>query len=198
MLVIGITGGIGSGKGLATEFFQSRGAAVIDADEVARDLTGPDSPVLAEIAREFGRDVVGDDGRLDRGKLAQRVFGDAGAVARLNAVTHPPIAREVRRRIELLAGEGKAEVACVVAPLLLEAGLEEAVHHVLVMVAEEKERVRRVVERDGLSEEEARERIEVQMSPEEQCGRADWVVDTTCGRETARRQLEGIWVELKR
>jgi len=197
MLVVGITGGIGSGKGLAAEFFRSRGAAVIDADEVARDLAQPHSPLLADIARAFGGEMLREDGSLDRGKLARRVFGDPEAVARLNAMTHPPIASEISRRVRELAAREKAEVVCVVAPLLLEAGLEDTVDRLLVMVADEEERIRRVIARDNLREEEVRQRMAAQMAPEEQRRRADWVVDTTPGREEARRQLEAIWVELK-
>jgi len=197
MLIVGITGGIGSGKGLAAEFFRSRGAAVIDADEVARDVAQPHSPLLADIARAFGGDMLREDGSLDRGKLARRVFGDPEAVARLNAMTHPPIASEISRRVRQLAVREKAEVVCVVAPLLLEAGLEDTVDRLLVMVADEEERIRRVIARDKLREEEVRQRMAVQMAPEEQRRRADWVVDTTPGREEARRQLEAIWAELK-
>src|SRR5574340_194719 len=100
MIVVGITGGIGSGKGLATEFFRARGAAVIDADEVAREVVAPGSPVLAELSAAFGPEVVQADGALDRRRLASQVFGRPEAVARLNAITHPAVLREIDRRSE--------------------------------------------------------------------------------------------------
>lgn len=196
MLVIGITGGIGSGKGVATEFFQRRGAEIVDADEIARELTQPHCPLVAEIASAFGAEVVRGDGSLDRKRLAQLVFSDADALARINALTHPPIMAEVKRRVEEAAGAGGKRMACVVAPLLLEAGGRDLVDRLLVMWAEEGERVRRVMERDGLSEDEVRQRMAAQMPAEEQRGQADWVVDTTPGLGRTKQQLEKIWEEL--
>ena len=200
MVVVGITGGIGSGKGLATEFCRSRGAVVIDADEVARELTRAGKPLVEEIAAEFGREFLCEDGSLDRRKLARSVFRDAEAAARLNRITHPPIVAAIEKEIERLAAEGRTKVACIVAPLLLEAGYERGkqVDRVLVMVAEEGERVRRVMERDGFTEDEVRLRMTAQMAAEEQRRRADWVVDTTAGEKQALSQLERIWEELAR
>lgn len=200
MVVVGITGGIGSGKGLATEFCRSRGAVVIDADEVARELTRAGKPLVEEIAAEFGREFLCEDGSLDRRKLARSVFRDAEAAARLNRITHPPIVAAIEKEIERLAAEGRTKVACIVAPLLLEAGYERGkqVDRVLVMVAEEGERVRRVMERDGFTEDEVRLRMTAQMAAEEQQRRADWVVDTTAGKKQALSQLERIWEELAR
>ncbi|UCC67230.1 MAG: dephospho-CoA kinase [Armatimonadota bacterium] len=196
MILLGITGGIGTGKGLATEFFRSRGAAIIDADEIARELMQPGSAILADIAAAFGRCVLRDDGSLHRRKLAERVFGDPGALAKLNAVTHPPIKEEIRRRIDGLRREHSARVACLVAPLLLEAGLGETVDHLLVMTAAEEERLRRVAARDNISEEEVRRRVAAQMPPADQIHQADWVVDTSGEREEVYRRLNTVWAEL--
>jgi dephospho-CoA kinase len=196
MVVLGITGGIGSGKGLATRFFRERGAAIIDADEVARAVVQPGSPVLAELAATFGRDVVQPGGGLDRRSLAERVFGKPELVAALNAITHPAIRREIDRRLaELRVGEG-VPVVCVVAPLLLEAGYRRTVDRLLVLWAEEEERVRRVMARDGVTREDVKGRMQAQMSPEEQRQAADWVVDTTESQASALRQLEAIWEQL--
>ncbi len=196
MLVVGITGGIGSGKGLATEFFRSRGAAVIDADEIARELTRPGTRLLEELARAFGRHVLRDDGSLDRRRLSRAAFRDSRSVERLNALTHPSIKAEIRRRLAALAGEGRRRIVCLVAPLLLEAGCEEFVDRLLVLAADERERIRRVMARDGLTEEEVRQRMAVQICPEEQRRRADWVLDTGRGQADVCRQLEDIWQEL--
>jgi len=198
MLVIGITGGIGSGKGVATEFFRRGGAEIIDADEIARELTQPHCPLVAEIVSAFGAGVQREDGSLDRKRLAQLVFNDAESLERINALTHPPIMAAVRCRLEEAAGAGGRRIACVVAPLLLEAGGRDLVDRLLVMWAEEGERVRRVMERDGLSEDEVRQRMAAQMPAEEQRGQADWVVDTTSGLDSTKRQLEKIWEELNR
>ncbi len=198
MVVIGITGGIGSGKGLATEFCRSRGAVIIDADEVARELTRAGEPLVEEIAAEFGREFLREDGSLDRRKLARSVFREAKATTRLNRITHPPIMAAIEQEIVRLAAEGKTRVVCIVAPLLLEAGYGrgDKVDRVLVMVAEEGERIRRIMERDGLTEEEVRQRMAAQMPIDEQCRSGDWVVDTTAGKEQAWRQLERVWEEI--
>jgi dephospho-CoA kinase len=200
MVVLGITGGIGSGKGLATEFFRSRGAAVVDADEVAREMTKPGTDLAARIAAEFGSEFVLDSGELDRRKLGASVFGNPEATARLNEITHPPIMAAIRRRLAEAAAEGQTPIACVVAPLLLEVGWGRGrgVDRVLLMVADDGERVRRVAERDGLKPEEVEERMERQMPVEEQRRRADWIVDTTGSRAVVLRQLEGVWGELIR
>jgi dephospho-CoA kinase len=202
MVVIGITGGIGSGKGLATEFFRSRGAVILDADEVSRELAAPGSPMLQEIVADFGQQFLRADGTLDRRGLAEHVFADPARVAHLNAITHPHIMAEIRRRLDQLRAScasnpaRAAAVVCLVAPLLLEAGGRSAVDRVLVMTAFEPERVRRVMERDGLGEEAVRQRMSLQMPAEEQVKQADWVVDTTEGREAALRRLEEVWAEV--
>ena len=196
MVIVGITGGIGSGKGLATEFFRSRGAVIIDADEIAHELTRPRLPVLADIADAFGQGIVREDGSLDRGQLGRVVFDDPQALARLNAITHPAIRGEIERRLDRFTQEKRTHVVCIVAPLLLEAGYRESVDRLLVVVADEEERVGRVMARNGLTEEEVKKRMAAQMPPAEQTSEADWVVDTTMGQEDACRQLEAIWAEL--
>ena len=196
MVIVGITGGIGSGKGLVTEFFRSRGAAIIDADEISHELTQPRSPVLADIAGAFGEGVVREDGSLDRGHLARLVFDDPQALSRLNAMTHPAIRSEVERRLARLTEEKRTGVVCIVAPLLLEAGYRENVDRLLVVVADERERVGRVMARNGLTEDDVKKRMAAQMPPAEQTRGADWVVDTTRGEEDACGQLEAVWAEL--
>jgi len=202
MVVIGITGGIGSGKGLATEFFRSRGAVILDADEVSRELAAPGSPMLQKIVAAFGEEFLRADGTLDRRRFAEHVFADRARAARLNSITHPHIMAEIQRRLAQLRTSyasdpaHAAAVVCLVAPLLLEAGGRSAVDRVLVVAASEPERVRRVMERDGLSEEAVRQRMSLQMPAEEQVRQADWVVDTTAGKEAALRRLEEVWGEV--
>ena len=172
----------------------------MDADEVAHRLTRPGSALVERIAAEFGRGLVDAKGQLDRRKLASAAFSSQETASRLNAVTHPAIEAEIGRMIAELAGDGRTRVICLVAPLLLEAGYagRGKVDRVLVMTAEEQERIRRVVKRDGLTEEEVKQRIAAQMSAEGQRRLADWVVDTTAGKEQAGQQLERIWSELQR
>jgi dephospho-CoA kinase len=154
---------------------------------------------VERIAAEFGQELVDGQGNLDRRRLAQIAFGCAERVARLNAITHPAILELIERRIEEIAGSGRYRVICLVAPLLLEAGCGpgRAVDRVLLMAADEQERIRRVVERDGLTGEEVKGRIAAQMPLAEARRRADWVVDTSAGREQALQQLERVWSELQ-
>ena len=141
-----------------------------------------------------------EKGQLDRRKLARAAFSSQETASRLNAVTHPAIEAEIERLIAELADDGRSLVICLVAPLLLEAGYagRGKVDRVLVMAADRQERIRRVVKRDGLTEEEVRQRMAAQMPEEEQRRLADWVVDTTAGKEQAEQQLERIWSELQR
>lgn len=171
---------------------------MIDADEVARELTLPGAPLTQRIVSEFGPEFLRADGTLDRAGLARTVFEDPQALARLNAVTHPPIMAAIDRELGRMAAEGETEIVCLVAPLLLEVGYGrgEKVDRVIVIAADEEERIRRIRARDGLTSEEVKQRIRAQMPTEEQRRRADWVVDTAAGREQALRQLESIWREL--
>lgn len=166
---------------------------------MAHALTAPGSPLVESIAAEFGREFVRSNGTLDRRKLARHVFADPDKMARLNAITHPPILAAVAQMIEE-ARRGKSKIICLVAPLLFEfdrAGMPEP-NKILVMKAERAERIRRVVERDDLTEEEIEQRMAAQMPEAEQMKRADWVIDTTAGEEQARSQLDNIWLELFR
>lgn len=171
---------------------------MIDADEVARELTRPGAPLTHRIVSEFGPEFLRADGALDRAGLARTVFEDPQALARLNAITHPPIMAAIDQELGRMAAEGETEIVCLVAPLLLEVGYGrgEKVDRVLVIAADEEERIRRIRARDGLTPEEVKQRIGAQMPTEEQRRRADWVVDTAAGREQALRQLESIWREL--
>jgi dephospho-CoA kinase len=161
-------------------------------------LSQPGGPLVARIAAEFGPEFVREDGSLARRELARCVFRETAAAARLNAATHAVIIAEVEQRIERIRARAETSVICLVAPLLLEAGYGrgKGVDRVLVMTAAEDERVRRVMERDGLTAEEVEERIAAQMPVREQRRYADWVVDTTAGKQEALTQLERVWAEL--
>ncbi|NDD30862.1 MAG: dephospho-CoA kinase [Proteobacteria bacterium] len=187
--LIGLTGGIASGKNAVAEMLSRRGAAVVDADRVSRDLVAPGSPLLAKIVEAWGEGVLSPDGSLDRKALSSRVFGDTEAVGRLNALTHPAILAEMARRAEA-SGES---VAVFMAPLLFEAGGEGLVDEVWVVTADEGERVRRILARDGLSETEARARIAVQVSPAQARARADVVIENDGDLVETERQVDEAW-----
>ena len=191
MKVLGLTGGIGSGKSMVTSMFAQLGADVIDADRLAREVVEPGQPALAEIATEFGRDILMPDGRLDRGKLARIIFADPVARGRLNAITHPRI--QERMAAEMAARESRQGVLIVDIPLLYENDRTGTVESVIVVWVDPKTQLRRLVERDGLTEEEARQRIAAQMPLDEKRARADVVVDNSGSRVNTRRQVEAIY-----
>jgi len=189
--VLGLTGGIGSGKSMVLSMFANLGAEVIDADQLAREVVEPGQPALEEIATAFGRDMLTPDGRLDRGKLARIIFADPVARARLNAITHPRI-RE-RMATEMALRGSRPGLLIVDIPLLYENDRSDTVESVIVVWVDAKTQLRRLTERDGLTPDEARQRIAAQMPLDEKRARADLVVDNSGSRENTRRQVEVIY-----
>ena len=191
MKVLGLTGGIGSGKSMVASMFAQLGADVIDADQLAREVVQPGQPALEEIAAAFGRDILLPDGRLDRGMLARIIFADPVARARLNAITHPRI--QERMATEMALRGSRPGVLIVDIPLLFENDRTSSVESVIVVWVDPKTQLRRLIERDGLTADEARQRIAAQMPLDEKRARADLVVDNSGSRENTRRQVEAIY-----
>jgi dephospho-CoA kinase len=191
MKILGLTGGIGSGKSMVARMFAQLGADVIDADQLARDVVEPGQPALEEIATAFGRDILWPDGRLNRSKLAGIIFADPAARARLNAITHPRIRERMDAAIATRrSGSG---VLIVDIPLLYENDRTATVETVIVVWVDPVTQLRRLQERDGLRPEEARQRIAAQMPLDEKRARADVVIDNSGSREDTRRQVEAIY-----
>ena len=191
MKVLGLTGGIGSGKSMVLSMFANLGAEVIAADQLAREVVEPGQPALEEIATAFGRDMLMPDGRLDRGKLARIIFADPVARARLNAITHPRI--QERMATEMALRGSRPGLLIVDIPLLYENDRSDTVESVIVVWVDAKTQLRRLTERDGLTPDEARQRIAAQMPLDEKRARADLVVDNSGSRENTRRQVEVIY-----
>lgn len=176
---------------MVASMFTHLGADVIDADHLAREVVEPGRPALKEIATAFGRDILLPDGRLDRGKLARIIFADPVARGKLNAITHPRI-RE-RMDAEITARRSRPGVVVVDIPLLYENDRSRAVETVIVVWVDPKTQLRRLQERDGLSVEEARQRIAAQMPLDEKRARADVVIDNSGSRENTHRQVEAVY-----
>lgn len=191
MKVLGLTGGIGSGKSMVARMFAQLGADVVDADQLAREVVEPGQPALEEIAAAFGEDILLPDGRLNRSKLAGIIFADVGARARLNAITHPRI-RE-RMDAEIAARRSGSGVLIVDIPLLYENARRATVEAVIVVWVDAETQLRRLQERDGLTLEQARQRIAAQMPLDEKRARADLVIDNSGSRANTRRQVEAIY-----
>lgn len=189
--IIGVTGGLGSGKTEVCRFLRRRQVPVICADEIARCLMRPGHPVYDRTVAEFGQAVLDAEENLDRRRLGALIFSDAGARRRLNEITHPAILKEMRRQMAELAG--RTQVVVLDIPLLYEEGLEYLCDEVWVVWCRREQQVRRVMLRDGLGEEEVSLRLEAQMPLEQKAGRADLVIDNSGSRDRLREQLEDIW-----
>jgi dephospho-CoA kinase len=191
MLRIGLTGGIGSGKSTVAGLLAARGAVVVDADRIAREVVEPGTPGLAAVVETFGAGVLAADGSLDRPALAAIVFTDAEARARLDAIVHP-LVRD--RSVELIAGAPSDAVLVNDVPLLVETGQAGTYDLVLVVEADLATRLTRLVER-GLAEEDARARIASQATDEQRRAVADVVLDNSGTREQLAEQVARFWEE---
>lgn len=189
-LVVGLTGGIGSGKSAVAEVFRSLGVEVVDADEVAHELARPGGAGHRAVVQAFGPSVLAGDGTLDRAELRRRAFADPAFRARLEAAQHPAIGAEIRRRIDGWRGD----YGVMVVPLLFERGGTASVaDRTLVVDCPEETQVARVRSRSGLAEPEVRAIMATQLSRQERLRRADDVIDNSGPRqalEEAVRRLD--------
>ncbi len=196
MKVVVLTGGIASGKSTVVRMLQELGAKVVDADVLAREVVSPGEPALSEIVAVFGQEVLLPTGELDRKKLAALVFSDPERRAHLNAIVHPRVQERIQRRLEQLRAEN-AEVVVVDVPLLFDVPLPDLeTFPAVVVYASRKTQLRRLRERDGLTWEEAEQRLGAQRPLREKLGRARWVVDNDGDLEKTRQQVERLWAEL--
>ncbi|MEG6571908.1 dephospho-CoA kinase [[Clostridium] cellulosi] len=174
MFVLGVTGPSGAGKSLASQHLVKRGFAHIDADKSARAVVTPGSPCLLKLKEAFGDDIILDDGSLDRKKLAHLAF-DGGKVDLLNSITHPYILQQIQSELKGLADSG-CKFAVLDAPTLFESGSDRLCDKVMAVLANRELRIKRIMERDGISREKALERIRAQPDDEFYKSRADYVV----------------------
>ncbi|MDR0424669.1 MAG: dephospho-CoA kinase [Clostridiales Family XIII bacterium] len=191
MKVIGLTGGIGSGKTAVSDYLAEKGYILIDADEVAREIVAPGSEGLAELVAHFGSGILLEGGGLDRARLAEIAFATEGARAALNSIMH---ARIIRRMGELAAGhrDAGAKALFLAAPLLFEAGMAGMADEVWLVDADEGIRLERVKKRDNLSEAHIRSRMAAQMPSGEKRALADVVIDNSGGLGELYRKLDDI------
>jgi dephospho-CoA kinase len=196
VFVIGLTGGLGSGKSTVAEMLRELGAEILNADQIGHQVYAPGGPAYRDIIDAFGTQVLAADGTVDRRRLASIVFQDPQALQRLNAITHPRIREAIRQRLQELAARG-VEVAVLEAALLLEAGWDDLVDEVWVTVCPPEVAARRAAQRSGISMEEALARVRAQMPVEERARRAQVIIHTDTDLEDTRRQVEREWARLK-
>ncbi len=191
MLRIGLTGGIGSGKSTVAGLLAERGAVIVDADRIAREVVAPGTPGLAAVVEAFGAGILAPDGSLDRPALAAVVFRDPAARARLDGIVHP-LVRE--RSVQLTAAAPPDAVLVNDVPLLVETGQAASYDLVLVVEADLATRLARLVDR-GLPEEDARARIGAQATDEQRRAVADVVLDNSGTRDELAAQVDRFWAE---
>ena len=186
---VGLTGGIGSGKTTVAELFASKGAGLVDTDEISRRLTAPAQPAIAEIARKFGTQFVAEDGSLDRVRMRNLVFADPAARKDLEAILHRLIRKESTRQIQA----SMAPYVVVVVPLLIESeAYMGMIGRVLVVDCEPETQVRRVMERSGLSRHEVLSIIASQASRQQRLRKADDIIHNDADLETLRAQVNPL------
>jgi len=195
MKVIGLTGGIGSGKSTVSRFLKELGAVIIDADKVGHEAFKPDTEAWREVGAAFGRQILTPSGEIDRNKLGEIVFANPEALARLNEIMHPRIYAWVKALIEGYRQMG-VEVVVLEAPLLREAGWTSSVDEVWVTVAPESTVLRRLKKKLGLSESESLARIRSQLPSKERIKQADVVIDTDCSLDELKAKVEELWYKL--
>lgn len=194
MLLVGLTGGIGSGKSTVARLLERRGAAVIDADQLAREAIAKGTPGFDLVVEAFGPDVVTPDGDLDRAALAARIFSDPAHKAALEAIVHPEVARRFGEQLDAFRGTDR--VVVYVTPLLVELGLAPAFDVVVVVTASPHLRVSRVASGRGLSPDDVRDRMAAQATDEQRMEVADVLVDNDGSLAELEPQVDRLWADL--
>ena len=193
MLLIGLTGGIGSGKSTVSALLAAKGAVVIDADAITRELQQPGTDVLAAMVERFGEQILRRDGSLDRQAVADIVFADAAALKDLGGIVHPAVGVEIARRLE--AAQGTDDLVVLDVPLLVESGRDDMAALVVVDVDPEVA-VARLVEHRGMRAEDARARMANQVPREDRLAKADLVIDNSGTVEDLATRVDELWPRL--
>ena len=192
MIVIGLTGGIGTGKSEVARILEELGAVIIDADQVGHEAYTPHSATWSEVVAAFGPDILGDNQEIDRRKLGSIVFSDPAQLERLNGIMHPQMARMVSEKVENFRTSGK-RVVVVEAAVLFEAGWDRLVDEGWSSSAPEDTVVARLMSRNGMAEQEARNRINSQMSASERARRSQAIVDNSGDIDHLESVVRNLW-----
>ncbi|MEC9151505.1 MAG: dephospho-CoA kinase [Pseudomonadota bacterium] len=192
-MIIGLTGGIASGKSTAAKYLGEKGASVIDADKLGHRAYEPDTDAFDKVVSSFGQEVVGADGQIDRKVLGSKVFGNPEALDRLTGIIWPEIGRLVLTQFEVARGEQPDAPIVLEAAVMLEAGWEPMVDEVWVVIVDPNTAVERAISRDGVEEEAIRKRIASQLTNEERRAKADIVIDNSSDETALLTQLKTQW-----
>jgi len=198
MLIVGLTGGVASGKSTVSTVLREEGAYLIDADQIARDLVQPHTPAWRELVKTFGENILQKDGSVHRKKLAAIVFSSPEKRSLLNQLLHPRIKEETERRLRAIGQSDPEAIVVIDAALLIETGAYREVDRLIVVHATEAQQIERLRERGGVEREEALQVVSAQMPLEEKLKVADMVIRTEGSLEETRRKAREVFRELKR
>lgn len=197
LLLIGLTGGIASGKSTVAQFLKEEGGVIVDFDILARNVVRPGEKAWRQIVDFFGEGVLLAGRELDRKRLSEIVFSDSQKRKKLESFTHPAIAEEFVREIERIASEKNDSIVVAVVPLLIEGGMQELFHSVAVVHIPREKQAQRLMERDGITIDRALEILSAQMPIEEKLGYADFIIGNEGSLEETKRQVQGFWAGLR-
>ena len=196
-LLLGVTGGIASGKSTVATMLEELGAPIIDFDVLSRVVVEPGKPALKEIVSYFGEQVLLDDGTLDRKRLSEIVFRDIEKRKKLESFIHPRIGEEFTKLVHQYTSQDPEAIIQVVIPLLIEVNMQPIFHKVLMVYIPEEEQIKRLIERDNITREMAQNMLKSQLPIEEKKGYADFVIDNSGSIEETRRQVEQLMEKLR-
>jgi dephospho-CoA kinase len=196
MILVGLTGGVATGKSTVAKMFRRCGAIVIDADQLARTVVQPGKPAWREIVRAFGRGILNRDRTIDRHALGTIVFHDKKKLRRLERIIHPRVAREQTRSANQAAKKDPKAIVIYDVPLLFEAGIDTRMDQIIVVTADREAQIARLKKRNGLSRAEALRRIRNQMPLAKKCNLADYVLDGTKNRKQLAKDVSKIFKNL--
>jgi dephospho-CoA kinase len=198
MLIVGLTGGMACGKSVVGETLRHLGCQVIEADEVARDIMQPGGDVCGEVTAAFGTGILDAEGRIDRGRLADVVFGDAAQLERLNAIVHPAVRKRALREFQEIGERDPHAVVIYVAAILIESGAWREMDKIVVVSCNRAQQIERAMHRPGAVESAVLARLESQMPLEKKLTFADYVIDTSGTKEDALRQTDMVYQDLRK
>jgi dephospho-CoA kinase len=198
MLIVGLTGGVASGKSVVSRILKEEGAYLIDADQIARELVQPRTSAWEELVKVFGKEILQKDGSIHRKKLAAKVFSDPTQRDLLNRTLHPWIKEEMGRRLKAIGQKDPEAIVVIDAPLLVETGDHREMDKVIVVISTEAQQIARLREREGMDQEEARRIMASQIATEEKVKVADFVIRNEGSLEETERRAREVFQELKR
>jgi len=198
MLIVGLTGGYASGKSTVAKMFVELGAALIDADKLAREVVEPEKAAWFEIVTNFGKGILLGNREIDRKALGEIVFKDKEERERLNAIVHPRVLEEELKAIEKIREREPDAITILSVPLLIESGHYRHCDKIIVVTVDEETHIKRLMERDGFAREEAVRRISAQMPLSEKVKYADFVIDNSGSIEDTERQVKEVFSSLKK